>query len=352
MPTGMPRPLSMTRTPPSARIVTSMKSAWPASASSTELSTTSWTMWCRPRSPVEPMYMPGRLRTASRPSRTVIALASYDTGASIAAPSGAAMTDSAVCGVPDASSSPGPVDGMFSLGLPESATKRPFWHSSSLDPRRAGMRLRRSVSVSGCWGEARCPAPGWGLRCVSVRPPGEGGANRAQSTASADGNGALPVPEFASAALNRPLSTPHMRPRASGGSQWHSALRGGSVASTCGPGVRGGRSGDPRQEGESPGGRRFPGVAEGAFARREEYGGRGAGGASDGRGSRRRATAAAPGSAGRAPHRTAACTSSHAGGQGPGQGNGQPPVTRTCPRAPCSPGPGAGRTGGRGRRGP
>src|SRR5690242_3416354 len=33
--------------------------------------------WCRPRSPVDPMYMPGRLRTASRPSRTWIAEASY-----------------------------------------------------------------------------------------------------------------------------------------------------------------------------------------------------------------------------------------------------------------------------------
>ena len=41
MSTGMPRPLSSTRTPPSARIVTSMWSAYPASASSTELSTTS-----------------------------------------------------------------------------------------------------------------------------------------------------------------------------------------------------------------------------------------------------------------------------------------------------------------------
>ncbi len=36
------------------------------------LSTISQTRWCRPRSPVEPMYMPGRLRTASRPSRTWI----------------------------------------------------------------------------------------------------------------------------------------------------------------------------------------------------------------------------------------------------------------------------------------
>src|SRR4051794_4617520 len=34
-------------------------------------------MWCRPRSPVEPMYMPGRLRTASRPSSTVMELPEY-----------------------------------------------------------------------------------------------------------------------------------------------------------------------------------------------------------------------------------------------------------------------------------
>ena len=72
MSTGMPRPLSWTRTPPSASSVTVIVSQCPASASSTALSTTSHTMWCRPRSPVEPMYMPGRLRTASRPSRTVI----------------------------------------------------------------------------------------------------------------------------------------------------------------------------------------------------------------------------------------------------------------------------------------
>ena len=49
----------------------------PASASSTPLSTISQIRWWRPRSPVEPMYMPGRLRTASRPSRTWIAEASY-----------------------------------------------------------------------------------------------------------------------------------------------------------------------------------------------------------------------------------------------------------------------------------
>src|SRR5437763_3320880 len=73
----MPRPLSVTRTPPLSSRVTTMVSQYPASASSTELSTTSWTRWCRPRSPVEPMYIPGRLRTASRPSSTVIDDALY-----------------------------------------------------------------------------------------------------------------------------------------------------------------------------------------------------------------------------------------------------------------------------------
>ena len=56
--------------------MTATVSQRPASASSTELSTTSYTRWCRPRTPVEPMYMPGRLRTASRPSRTVMSWAS------------------------------------------------------------------------------------------------------------------------------------------------------------------------------------------------------------------------------------------------------------------------------------
>src|SRR2546429_387622 len=46
-------------------------------ASSTELSTTSQTRWCKPISPVEPMYIAGRRRTASRPPRTLIDFASY-----------------------------------------------------------------------------------------------------------------------------------------------------------------------------------------------------------------------------------------------------------------------------------
>jgi hypothetical protein len=66
----MPRPLSITETELSVWMVTTMSSQKPASASSIELSTTSNTRWCRPvPSDVSPMYMPGRLRTASSPSR-------------------------------------------------------------------------------------------------------------------------------------------------------------------------------------------------------------------------------------------------------------------------------------------
>src|SRR5215210_9202025 len=75
--TGIPEPLSDTVTELSGCSVISMRSARPASASSTELSTTSYTRWWSPRAPVEPMYMPGRSRTGSRPSRTVMSLAVY-----------------------------------------------------------------------------------------------------------------------------------------------------------------------------------------------------------------------------------------------------------------------------------
>ena len=51
----------------------------PAIASSTALSTTSYTRWCRPDGPVEPMYIPGRSRTGSSPRSTVMSLASYAT---------------------------------------------------------------------------------------------------------------------------------------------------------------------------------------------------------------------------------------------------------------------------------
>ncbi len=76
MSTGMPRPSSTTVTLPSVSIVTAISVQNPASASSTELSTTSYTRWCRPRVPTSPMYIAGRLRTASRPSSTWMLVAS------------------------------------------------------------------------------------------------------------------------------------------------------------------------------------------------------------------------------------------------------------------------------------
>ncbi|KKW47976.1 MAG: hypothetical protein UY98_C0001G0023 [Candidatus Kaiserbacteria bacterium GW2011_GWA2_58_9] len=78
MSTGIPRPLSATRTRLPGRSAISMSFANPPIASSRELSNTSQTRWCRPALPVVPMYMPGRRRTASSPSRTVMSLAPYD----------------------------------------------------------------------------------------------------------------------------------------------------------------------------------------------------------------------------------------------------------------------------------
>src|SRR5262245_58822935 len=73
----MPRPSSSTVTLESMWMVTSTRVQKPARASSMELSTTSKTRWCRPRSAVSPMYIPGRFRTASRPSRTLMFSAPY-----------------------------------------------------------------------------------------------------------------------------------------------------------------------------------------------------------------------------------------------------------------------------------
>ena len=68
--TGMPRPLSRTSHDPSACSSTSMFEQCPPSASSTALSMISHRQCTRPRLSVDPTYMPGRLRTASRPSST------------------------------------------------------------------------------------------------------------------------------------------------------------------------------------------------------------------------------------------------------------------------------------------
>ncbi len=72
--TGIPRPLSETESEPSSWSVTTISSANPAIASSAELSMTSWARWFG-RSVV--VYMPGRLRTGSRPVRTSMEEESY-----------------------------------------------------------------------------------------------------------------------------------------------------------------------------------------------------------------------------------------------------------------------------------
>src|SRR5881397_3641791 len=59
----MPRPSSTTVIALSWWIVTAILVENPASASSTELSTTSYTRWCSPRADTDPMYIAGRRRT-------------------------------------------------------------------------------------------------------------------------------------------------------------------------------------------------------------------------------------------------------------------------------------------------
>ena len=54
---GIPRPSSVMVQEKSGLRVVVMSDAWPASASSTELSTTSQTRWWRPLGPVDPMYL-------------------------------------------------------------------------------------------------------------------------------------------------------------------------------------------------------------------------------------------------------------------------------------------------------
>ncbi len=73
----MPRPLSSTVIEPSVLMTTLISVQNPASASSIELSTTSYTMWWRPRMPVLPIYIAGRSRTGVSPSSTVMWDASY-----------------------------------------------------------------------------------------------------------------------------------------------------------------------------------------------------------------------------------------------------------------------------------
>ena len=77
IPTGIPLPLSTTVIELSGLIVTWISVQNPASASSTALSTISYTRWCRPLLDVLPMYIPGLFLTASSPSRIWIWSAPY-----------------------------------------------------------------------------------------------------------------------------------------------------------------------------------------------------------------------------------------------------------------------------------
>ena len=70
MSTGMPRAVSRTEMLPSESRVTKISLPNPARASSTALSMISQRQCMRPRVSVDPMYIAGRFRTASRPSRT------------------------------------------------------------------------------------------------------------------------------------------------------------------------------------------------------------------------------------------------------------------------------------------
>ena len=74
--TGMPRPLSMTVTELSGWIVTDDLGAVAGERLVDGVVDDLVDEVVQARTPVEPMYMPGRLRTASRPSRTVMSWAS------------------------------------------------------------------------------------------------------------------------------------------------------------------------------------------------------------------------------------------------------------------------------------
>jgi len=73
----MPRPLSETVILLSSCTVTLISVQAPARCSSMALSTISQMRCMRPSWPVPPMYIPGRMRTASKSSKTLICSAPY-----------------------------------------------------------------------------------------------------------------------------------------------------------------------------------------------------------------------------------------------------------------------------------
>ena len=84
--TGIPRPSSLTSAEPSGCKVTMIFLHDPASASSIALSTISQRQCINPRPSFDPMYIPGRLRTASKPSKTARFLAVYAPPATTSTP--------------------------------------------------------------------------------------------------------------------------------------------------------------------------------------------------------------------------------------------------------------------------
>ncbi len=74
---GIPLPSSVTVQLPSWWRITSMLLQCPARDSSTLLSTTSYTRWCNPSGPVDPMYIAGLFLTALSPLSTFISSAPY-----------------------------------------------------------------------------------------------------------------------------------------------------------------------------------------------------------------------------------------------------------------------------------
>ena len=78
IPTGIPRPKSLTDREPSFLRLTNTESFLPARCSSTALSTTSQIQWCKPEPSFgSPIYIPGLFLTASSPSRTCMLDALY-----------------------------------------------------------------------------------------------------------------------------------------------------------------------------------------------------------------------------------------------------------------------------------
>ena len=151
-------------------------------ASSTELSTTSHTRWCSPVGPVEPMYIPGRLRTASSPSRMVMSASPYVLPgvSSTFTATGAPFQK---LGIRGAYRSPELVTTAFRCGrtiLPErranSASLGGRFHPSERSPRplserrRDHSRRRRTSTRSMTTSIRVIPDPPEDLTCSKIRP--------------------------------------------------------------------------------------------------------------------------------------------------------------------------------------